>query len=138
MLAMIAALLAMEGNVKQAKGDFTVKMAPAAPGRMTLDKRFTGPLEATGKGEMLTAMTAVEGSAAYVAIEHVEGMLDGRKGGFDLVHRGVMTRGEKALSVSVVPDSGTGELAGIAGTLEIEIDAGGHHYVLDYTLPETR
>lgn len=123
----------------RATGSFEVKMAPQATdapiGRMSLDKQFHGDLEGTGKGEMLAGMTAVEGSAAYVALEQVTAALHGRRGTFLLLHRGVMDRGAQTLSVTVVPDSGTGELVGLAGTLRILIEGGRHAYEFDYTLP---
>ncbi|MBD8873074.1 DUF3224 domain-containing protein [Rhodanobacter sp. DHB23] len=129
----------------QASGTFTVKLEPQLPapsiaeaglGRMTLDKRFSGDLEAHGLGEMLAYRSAVDGSAGYVAMERVTGALHGRRGAFVLQHSGTMDRGAPALVVSVVPDSGTDELAGLAGTLAIHIDAqGGHSYTFDYSLP---
>ena len=128
-----------------AKGSFDVTLAPqgepdAAGGialaRMTLDKRFAGDLVGTSKGEMLTAMTAVKGSAGYVAIERVTGTLHGRAGSFVLQHTGTMNRGAPALTITVVPDSGTGALAGLAGTLVIDIVDGGHFYDFAYTLPQ--
>lgn len=127
----------------QATGTFDVTLTPQAPadgiataqlGRMTLDKRFRGDLEASSLGEMLAAGTAVDGSAGYVALERVTGHLGGKQGSFVLMHRGVMNRGAPSLQVSVVPDSGTDELVGLAGTLDITIDAGRHHYRFDYTL----
>jgi hypothetical protein len=127
-----------------AGGIFEVKLAPQKPdnkeaesaniGRMSIDKQFHGDLEATSKGEMLSAMTDVKGSAGYVAIERVTGTLQGRTGSFVLQHSGTMTRGEPQLSVTVVPDSGTGELAGLAGTLTIRIAEKQHFYEFDYTL----
>jgi hypothetical protein len=129
---------------KHASGTFEVKLAPLADdkgegstlGRMSIDKQFHGDLDATSKGEMLTAMTEVKGSAGYVAIERVSGVLDGRKGSFVLLHRGIMTGGGQELSLTVVPDSGSGELVGIAGTMEIKIVEGKHFYEFEYTLPE--
>src|SRR5580658_4180884 len=125
---------------------FEVKLAPQKPdnkeaeaanlGRLSIDKQFHGDLEATSKGEMLAAGTDVKGSAGYVAIERVTGALHGRTGTFVLQHSGTMTRGEPQLSVTVVPDSGTGELAGLAGTLTIRIADKQHFYEFDYTLPE--
>ena len=111
---------------------------PDAPalGRFTLTKVLHGGIEATGTGQMLTAMTAVKGSAAYVAVEIVTGKVDGRSGSFALVHRGVMDGGAQSLTVTVVPDSGTGELTGLAGTFTIHMAADGSHtYDFDYTLP---
>jgi len=124
----------------RATGTFEVKMtpqdAPETPGvgRMLLDKQFHGDLDATAKGQMLTAMTAVQGSAGYVAIEQVSGKLKGRAGTFMLQHDGIMNRGKPQLSIKVVPDSGTGELAGLSGTMDIIIEGGKHSYVFDYAL----
>ena len=127
-----------------AAGLFDVSLQPqpwteaAAPGvtlgRLLLDKHYHGDLEAHAQGPRLSAVSAVKGSAGYVAIEVVSGTLQGRSGSFALQHRGVMTRGAPELSVSVVPDSGTGELTGLAGSLLIRIAEGKHHYEFDYTL----
>ena len=125
-----------------ASGTFEVKRIPLTQddefeddnlGRMTIDKQFFGDLEAISKGQMLSAMTAVEGSASYVALERVSGTLHGRSGSFVLQHNGTMTRGAGQLSVTVVPDSATGELAGLTGTLEIEISEGKHFYTFVYS-----
>jgi len=105
-------------------------------GRMSIDKQFAGDLVATSRGEMLTAITGVQGSAGYVAIEKVVGTLDGRQGSFVLQHTGTMNRGAPHLTVTVVPDSGTDELTGLDGTLKIEIVDGKHFYELDYSLPQ--
>ena len=129
----------------RATGTFDVQLTPQAPetegdkslGRLTLDKQFNGDLVGTSKGQMLTGMTATEGSAGYVAIEKVEGTLDGRSGSFILQHRGIMDRGTPALLVTVVPDSGTDGLEGLAGSMTIEITGGEHRYTFDYTLPIT-
>lgn len=127
----------------RASGTFEVTLVPLADegrpgdpllGRMSIDKRFSGDLEGTSFGQMLSARTAVAGSAAYVAIEKVTGVLGGRRGTFVLAHRGTMTRGEGALDVTVVPDSGTDELTGLAGTLAITIRDGKHFYDFDYAL----
>lgn len=128
-----------------AEGTFAVDVKPVAQdefeggdslGRFSLDKRYRGGLEAAGKGEMLTAGTPVEGSAGYVAMERVEGTLDGRRGSFILLHRGTMGHGEQHLEITVLPDSGTGELVGLEGTLVITITEGKHFYELEYALPE--
>lgn len=127
-----------------ARGTFEVKMTPQPAqegvgdpgiGRMALDKQFHGDLEATGKGQMLAAGTDVPGSAGYVALERVSGTLHGRHGTFALQHSGTMTRGAPQLSITVVPDSGSGELLRLAGTLTITISDGQHGYDLEYTLP---
>jgi uncharacterized protein len=130
---------------KHASGPFEVKSIPQAPdgvfenattGRMTIDKQFHGDLEATSKGQALTAMTDVKGSAGYVAIERVTGTLHGRGGSFALQHSGTMNRGVPQLNVTVVPDSGTGQLLGLAGKMTINITDGKHSYDFEYTLPE--
>jgi len=128
-----------------AKGTFTVEMKPQAEptavdgvnlGRMLLDKRFEGDLVGTGKGEMLTALTSVKGSAGYVAIERVAGTLHGRSGAFVFQHSGSMNRGAQQLSITVVPDSGTGALVGISGTFKLNIVDGKHFYEFEYSLPQ--
>ncbi|MGO1070548.1 DUF3224 domain-containing protein [Lysobacter sp. CA199] len=127
------------------EGPFEVKLSPqpvhdAAEGkfgRMSIDKRFHGELQAASTGEMLAAMTPVKGSAGYVALEKVEGTLGGRSGSFLMAHRGLMDRGAPDLIVTVVPDSGTGELTGLSGRMNIDIREGGaHFYRFDYRLPE--
>ena len=131
----------------RASGTFEVKLNPQAPddevgdptvGRMSIDKQFHGDLEATSKGQMLAVSTDVEGSAGYVAMERVTGTLNGHSGAFTLQHSGTMTRGSQQLSVTVVPDSGTGELVGLAGTMTIDIVDGKHFYIFDYTLADGR
>jgi hypothetical protein len=127
-----------------AAGPFDVKITPQDDnsedpllGRMTIDKQYHGDLEATGKGQMLTAGTAAKGSGAYVAIEKVTGILHGHSGTFLLQHSGTMTQGAPQLMITVVPDSGTGQLAGIAGKMAIKIAEGGKHsYDFEYTLPK--
>jgi len=130
-----------------ASGTFEVKVTPqplghageTGPlGRMLIDKQFHGELEAVGAGEMLSAGNGAKGSSGgYVAIERVTGTLHGHAGSFVLQHSGTMNRGEPYLSITVVPDSGTGELTGLAGSLVIKIADGKHFYTFDYTLPET-
>ena len=120
-----------------AEGPFDVNITPTAdegtPGRMMLDKTYHGDMTGEATGQMLTAMTDVRGSAGYVAIERFEGTLHGKRGAFSLQHNGVMTRGEPSLTVTVVPDSATGELVGLRGTMGIDIREGGaHFYTLDY------
>jgi len=130
----------------QASGTFEVKLTPQPPddpaarttiGRMSIDKQFHGDLEGISKGQMLAVNTDVQGSAGYVAMEQVSGTLHGRSGSFALQHSGVMTRGEPQLSVTVVPDSGTDQLEGLAGRMTIKIADGKHSYVFEYTLAET-
>jgi hypothetical protein len=133
-----------------AKGTFNVKLNPAdlhqkadgpagTLGRMTIDKQFHGGIEGTSVGEMLTGMggTGVKGSAGYVAIERVTGTLDGKRGSFILQHTGSMNRGAPSLSITVVPDSGTDELAGLTGVFELKIVNGVHEYDFAYTLAPT-
>ncbi len=130
----------------RAEGTFEVQLTPqpADEGdesglrRMTIDKRFHGDLEGTSQGQMLAAMTPVESSAGYVAVERVSGTLHGRHGSFTLQHSGTMDRGASRLSVTVVPDSGTDELVGLEGEMAIIITDGKHSYEFDYTLPAAR
>ncbi len=127
-----------------ARGTFEVKLTPqpsddktedADLGRMTIEKQWHGDFEGTSKGQMLTAGTGVKGSSGgYVAIEKVSGTLHGRSGSFILQHSGTMTRGAAQLVIAVVPDSGTGQLAGLAGTMTIRIADGKHSYDFEYTL----
>ena len=105
-------------------------------GRLLLDKQFHGDLSATSKGQMLAAGTAVEGSGAYVALELVTGTLKGKQGSFILQHKGTMRKGVYDLSVTVVPDSGTDDLAGLSGQMKIIIEGGKHNYEFKYTLGE--
>ncbi len=129
----------------RASGTFEVKLNPQVPddkvgdpsvGRMSIDKQFHGDLEATSKGQMLAVRTDVKGSAGYVAMERVTGSLHGHSGTFALQHSGTMTRGAQKLTVTVVPDSGTGELVGLGGKMTIDIVDGKHFYVFEYTLAE--
>ena len=124
-------------------GGFEVKMSPmesefpaeqSAVGRILLDKNFTGDLEAHSIGQMLAAQTGVSGSAGYVAMEQVSGTLHGKAGTFVLQHSGTMTRGLPQLVITVVPDSGTGELVGLSGTMKINVEQGKHSYEFDYTI----
>lgn len=127
-----------------ARGTFEVQLAPlpadayadaATLGRMTIDKQFSGDLVGTGKGQMLTGMGSVKGSAAYSAIERVTGTLAGKRGSFVLQHTGIVANGQQSLVITIVPDSGTDELTGISGTLMIIIDGKKHSYDLEYQLP---
>jgi hypothetical protein len=130
--------------VPKAIGPFTVKLPTLSVhdavegllGRRAIDKTYEGPLSGTGRGEMLMAGTATPGSAGYVALERFEGSLDGRAGGFHLQHFGLMNRGQGSLRVEIIPDSGTGELTGLTGSMQIHIAPGGaHSYELDYAVP---
>ncbi len=122
-----------------ASGEFDVKLT-AQPsqekslGRLLIDKQFRGELTGSSKGEMLSAATNIKGSAGYVAIELVTGALHGRAGSFVLQHNGTMNRGEGQLSVTVVPDSGTGELQGLTGRMTIRITGGKHFYEFEYSI----
>jgi Protein of unknown function (DUF3224) len=123
-------------------GTFDVKVIPQSPddaaggpfSRLFLDKRFHGDLDGVSKGQMLAAGTAVEGSAGYVALELFSGTLNGRPGSFILQHNGTMTKGVPAMNVTVVPDSGTDQLTGLAGKMTIVIAGGKHSYDLEYSL----
>ena len=126
-----------------ASGTFEIQMTPepaydtapgATLGRVSIAKQFHGDLEGSSTVQMLSAMTSVKGSAGYVAIERVTGALHGRAGSFVLQHSGTMNRGAASLSLTVVPDSGTDALAGIAGAMAIDTSGGGHRYTFDYTL----
>lgn len=131
----------------RATGPFEVRLAlqpaddfadGAIVGRRTIDKTFHGDLDATSKGQMLSAAGSVKGSAGYVAIERVTGTLGGRRGSFILQHDATMDRGTPQLLVKVVPDSGTDELTGLRGTMSIDIAPGGaHSYTFEYTIDES-
>lgn len=127
----------------RATGTFTVQMTPQPPddfadgatlARLTLDKVFEGDLIARSKGQMLSAMGHVKGSAGYVALERVSGELAGREGSFVLQHSGTMNRGTPSLRLAVVPDSGTDGLAGLSGEMRILIADGKHSYEFDYAI----
>ena len=127
----------------QARGAFDVQLHPlpmediakeAMLGRMSIDKQFHGDLEGTSKGQMMSVGTPVSGSAVYVAVERVTGKLHGKAGTFALHHTGIMQRGKPSLAINVVPDSGTGELTGLSGTMTIDIKDGAHSYVFEYTI----
>ncbi len=126
------------------KGNFDVKMTPVSEdtadgvplGRFLLDKQYHGDLNANSKGEMLTAGSIATGSAGYVAIERVTGNLQGRQGSFALQHTGTMNRGAPTLSINVVPHSGTSQLTGLAGSMNILIADGKHSYEFDYSIAE--
>ncbi len=129
----------------RATGTFQVETKPITPyntstgagvGRFSIDKQYQGEIEGTGKGEMLSAGNPASGSAGYVAIERVTATLRGKKGSFALQHAGTMDSGALSLSISVVPASGTGDLAGITGTMSIINESGKHSYVFDYSLPK--
>jgi len=125
-------------------GKFDVKVLPQKPdnpqaeaaglGRMALDKQFHGDLEATSQGEMLSVLDRATGSGAYVAMERVTGTLAGRKGGFVLMHQATMDRGNPEMTIQVVPDSGSDELAGLKGTMDIRIEEKQHFYDFDYEI----
>ena len=130
-------------GVMTAHGKFDVKVVPQAAddaaggpfSRLFIDKQFHGDLDATSKGQMMAAGTAVEGSAGYVALELVTGTLNGRPGSFILQHTGTMVKGVATnLSVTVIPDSGTDQLTGLSGRMTIIIAEGKHSYEFEYTL----
>ena len=125
-------------------GEFQVKLQPMDSyakgeeginlGRLSIDKTFSGALNATSKGEMLSALTPTKGSAGYVAIEQVTGSLSGKNGSFVLQHFGTMNRGKDHLVLEVVPDSGSGELTGLSGNMLIKVEGGKHLYEFEYEL----
>ncbi len=128
-----------------ARGTFDVKLTPLEPhdktdgpfpGRMFIDKQFHGDLEGTSKGEMLADMNEAKDSGTYVALERVNGTLNGLRGTFVFHHRGIMDRGKQDLQISVVPGSGTGELKGIAGEFTLKIAEGKHFYEFNYSFRE--
>lgn len=128
-----------------AAGPFDVEMSPEPKyetaeggvvlGRVSFKKQFHGALDASSIVQMLSAGSSVKGSAGYVAMERVEGSLAGRTGTFVLQHSATMNRGQPSLSVTVVPDTGTGDLVGLAGAMTIDIVDGKHFYKFEYTLP---
>lgn len=129
--------------INRASGTFEVKLNPqdegpdAPVGRMTIDKQFQGDLVGTSKGQMIMASSSsVKNSAGYVAIEKVTGTLKGRRGSFYLQHTGTMTRGVGDLTITVIPDSGTDELTGLRGKMNIIIADGKHSYEFEYELGE--
>ena len=151
MILLLICALAFNGAFAQSKqgkvmtnrasGTFEVKMSPQeadmSVGRMTIDKQFQGDLVGTSKGQMLMASSdSVKNSAGYVAIEKVTGTLNGRRGSFYLQHNGVMTRGVGELAITVIPDSGTDQLVGLRGKMNIIIAEGKHSYEFEYTLAE--
>ena len=146
-LSLLAHLQAeKEAVVNHAKGTFDVKVIPQAAddpaggpfSRLFLDKQFHGDLDGSSKGQMLAAGTAVEGSAAYVALESVTGTLGGRRGSFILQHAGTMRKGAPTMIVTVVPDSGTDQLTGLEGKMTIVIEGSKHSYDFDYTIGAAR
>lgn len=132
------------GNKMKITGEFQVKLQPMDSyakgeeginlGRLSIDKTFSGALNATSKGEMLSALTPTKGSAGYVAIEQVTGSLSGKNGSFVLQHFGTMNRGKDHLVLEVVPDSGSGELTGLSGNMLIKVEGGKHLYEFEYEL----
>lgn len=141
-VAIVAAETAAPVRTVKAIGPFDVTMKPqstadAVVGRFSLDKKYHGDLQGIGIGEMLTGLTTVQGSAGYVAIEKVTGILAGHRGSFQFQHSGTMTRGKPSLIITVIPDSGTGDLTGLTGTMEIQVARDGtHSYTFSYHLPE--
>jgi hypothetical protein len=144
MILVCLASVQAEQKMMRASGTFDVKLAPVGNdstpegpnlARMSLDKTFAGELTGVGKGEMITAAgIAVKESAAYSAVERITGTLHGKKGSFALQHTGVMDRGKPSLLITVVPDSGTGELVGLTGKMDIIIEGKLHKYVFDYSI----
>jgi hypothetical protein len=135
-----------EQKMMRASGTFEVKLVPVGNdstpegpnlARMSIDKTFQGDLDGVSKGEMITAAgIAVKESAAYSAVERITGTLHGKQGSFALQHTGIMDRGKPSLTITVVPDSATGELIGLTGTMDIIIEGKAHKYVFDYAMPK--
>ena len=130
----------------QVKGEFDVARTPEAPcdmgdgavaGHFRFDKRFHGALDAASVVHMLAVGTEVSGSAGYVAIERLSGSLQGRSGTFFMQHNGIMNRGVPTLALGVVPDSATGELEGLSGSMAIDIVEGRHYYTFDYAFADS-
>jgi hypothetical protein len=145
LLLVHANLAAKEAAVHHAKGTFDVKLNALKPeesagdpaiGKMSIDKQFHGDIEGTSKGQMLAFSTEVKGSAGYVAMERVTATIGGRSGAFVLQHSATMNRGVPQLSITVVPDSASGELHGLTGAMTIDITEGKHFYDFEYSLPE--
>lgn len=125
----------------EANGTFNVTLVPIGTGdspigSMSIDKTFHGDLQGSSVGEMLAFRSGVEGSAGYVAMELVTATLEGRQGSFTLQHSGLMDKGTPSLTVVVVPDSATGGLLGLTGTMNIVVTPGKHDYQFRYTLPD--
>ena len=135
-----------QGSMMKATGTFDVKLAPVGNdsvpegpnmGRLSLDKTFKGDFDGVGKGEMITAAgITVKESAAYSAVERLTGTLHGKKGSFALQHTGIMDKGKPSLTITVVPDSGTGELTGLTSKMDIIIEGKEHKYVFEYSMPK--
>ncbi|MBU1175250.1 MAG: DUF3224 domain-containing protein [Alphaproteobacteria bacterium] len=127
----------------RAEGSFAVTLTPQPSdtrpgasflGRLLIEKIFSGDLAGRSVGQMLSARSPVEGSAGYVAIERVEGALNGHAGSFMLQHSGHADRSRTSLRVNVVADSGMDELSGLRGEMQINVAPDGtHFYVFDYT-----
>jgi Protein of unknown function (DUF3224) len=134
----------MQIPVMHARGTFDVQVVPlpadayadgTSMGRMSIDKQLHGDLTGTGKGQMLTGMGSVKGSAAYSAMERITGTVNGQRGSFMLQHTGIVSGGSQSLVITIVPDSGTEQLSGISGTFTIVVEGKQHSYDLAYTLP---
>ncbi len=135
-----AQLIPYKERIMIAKGSFEVTFSPQDDeidtGRMVIHRVYLGDIVGAGQGQMLSKRTATEGSAAYVAIEVVTGKLNGLQGSFALQHTGSMSRGVDALSVTVIPDSGTLALVGLTGTLQIERIDNKHFYTFEYSITD--
>ena len=126
---------------QRARGTFAVTLTPeesglAQIGRFALEKVYAGDAVGAGTGIMLSAGDPATGEAGYVALEVASVRLHGRTGTFAMQQLGTMSGGEQHLTYVVTPGSGTGDLAGISGRLDLEIRDGQHHYDLVYELPD--
>lgn len=124
-----------------ARGTFEVDMTPdqAELGGSVkcsrLSKVFAGDLSGTSEGLMLSAGDPASSFAGYVAVEKVTGSLAGREGEFVLQQFATMAAGEYRLEYEITPGSGTGELTGLAGRLELTVEQDGtHRYEIEYSL----
>ncbi|NMH59359.1 DUF3224 domain-containing protein [Alteromonas ponticola] len=132
--------------MKKIVGEFDVELNPVEPtfmadddntvNRMTISKTYKGELSASGKGEMLSVVTPVQGSAGYVAMEIIKGSVEGKTGAFVVQHSGIMGPSGEALNIPIIPNSGSGELSGIVGSMQIKVNNGKHYYELEYGLQE--
>ena len=135
-----------EHLLMHASGYFDVTLAPQAADnpqvrtaqidRLSIDKKYHGDVKGTSTGQM-QAIKDDRDTGAYVALEKVVASLKGRSGTFMLMHYGYMNQGAVGRwLVEIVPNSGTGGLAGLSGTMKIIQKDEKHYYEIEYALPE--